>query len=127
MNSRAIPVRIIAWQAMIGVVGGLLWLIDSPIAALAAFFGGIGSAFLSLQVAVRVWSRAESAPPAEIVAAFYRAEVFKLFGAALMFGLVAKYFAAQFIPFVSVFVATLGVFPLALRWQITDRIDNETV
>lgn len=126
MRPGAIPVRIIAIQAVIGVFGGLIWLLDSPAAALAALAGGLGSALLSLQVAARVYAQKDSAPPQAIVAAFYRAEVFKLFGAALMFGVMAKYFAAQFVPFAVTFVATLGVFAVALRWRIdTDATGNE--
>ena len=127
MRPGAVPVRIIAIQALIGVFGGLIWLLDSPAAALAALAGGLGSALLSLQVAARVYAQKDTAPPQAIVAAFYRAEVFKLFGAALMFGIMAKYFAAQFVPFVVTFVVTLFVFAAALRWRIdTGPAGDET-
>lgn len=126
MRSRAVPVRIVMWQAIIGVLGALLWLLDSPAAALAAFAGGMGSALLSLQVAVRVYSRPDSAPPQAIVAAFYRAEAFKLLSVALMFGIVAKYFAPQFVPFASVFFATIGVYLAALRWRVDDERNEDT-
>lgn len=127
MQARAVPVRIIAWQVVIGCVGALAWLFESPAAAYAALAGGLGSALLSLQLAVRVFLRKnESTPPEVIVAAFYRAEVFKLFGAALMFGVVAKYFTAGFVPFATTFVATLLAFFAALRWRIESAAVEES-
>ncbi|MEM9172954.1 MAG: ATP synthase subunit I [Pseudomonadota bacterium] len=120
MQARAVPVRIIAWQVVTGCVGALMWLVESPAAAYAALAGGLGSALLSLQFAVRVFGRKNAQSPESIVAAFYRAEVFKLFGAMLMFGLVAKYFKTGFIPFATTFVATLGVYFAALRWRIAE-------
>ena len=126
MRARAVPLRIVAWQAVVGVLGGLIWLFDSPAAALGGLAGGLGSALLSLQFAARVLSRKDSAPPQAIVAAFYRAEVFKLVGAALMFGLMAKYFSAQFVPFAVTIIATLGVFAVALRWRIDAEAVDET-
>ncbi|MEO0364087.1 MAG: ATP synthase subunit I [Pseudomonadota bacterium] len=126
MRSRAVPFHIVKWQAIIGVLGALLWLLDSPASALAALAGGIGSTLLSLQVAVRVHSRPDSAPPQAIVAAFYRAEAFKLLSAALMFGIVAKYFAPRFIPFASVFFVTIGVYLVALRWPVDDEDNGGT-
>ncbi|MEO1419558.1 MAG: ATP synthase subunit I [Pseudomonadota bacterium] len=125
MRSRAVPVRIVMWQALIGVLGALIWLFDSPAAAFAGLAGGLGSALLTLQAAARVLSRPDSAPPQAIVAAFYRAEIFKILGAALMFGVVAKFFASQFIPFASVFFATLTVYGAAIRWTISDDVNGD--
>ena len=124
MRARAVPARIVAWQAFIGVLGALVWWLDSPTAALAALAGGLCSALLSLQVAVRVFSRPDSSPPQAIVAAFYRAETIKLVGAALMFGFMAKFFASGFVPFLTTFMATLVVYFVALRWQVGSQPDT---
>ena len=44
-----------------------------------------------------------------------------------MFGIMAKYFAAQFEPFAVTFVVTLFVFAAALRWRIdTGPAGDET-
>ncbi|MEL6869642.1 MAG: ATP synthase subunit I [Pseudomonadota bacterium] len=118
MHSSAVPARIIAWQAVIGCVGAVLWLLHSVPASVAALAGGFGSALLSLQFALRVFSRDGSTQPRLVVAAFYRAQVFKLITAAAMFGVVAKFFTAYFVPFVSVFIATLTVYMVALRWPV---------
>ncbi len=120
MRLSAVPARIVAWQAVIGCVGAIVWLIESVPAGLAAFAGGLGSALLSFHFMARVFSRTEFAPPQVIVAAFYRAEAFKLMAAALMFGLVAKYFSDLFLPFLSTFAATLLVFFAALLWSFSD-------
>lgn len=123
MRPSAVPVRIIAWQAVISCVGAAIWLLASVPASLAALAGGFGSTLLSLHFALRVFSRSGSSQPHVIVAAFYRAEAFKLLAAAVMFGLMAKFFAAYFVPFVSVFIATLTVYLVALRWRV-DQADQ---
>lgn len=109
---------------MIGLAGATIWLLDSLPAAIAALAGGLGSALLSFHFVSRVFSRTELAPPQTIVAAFYRAEAFKLMLAAVMFGLMAKYFAEWFVPFLSTFAATLLVFFVALLWVPTDVTDS---
>ena len=116
----SVPARVVEWQVAVGCVGAMIWLLHRPQAALAALAGGVGSALLSMHFAARVFSRTELAPPQSIVAAFYRAEAFKLLSAALMFGLMAKYFAEWFVPFLSTFAATLAVFFVALLWVVSD-------
>lgn len=116
----SVPARVVVWQVVIGCVGATIWLLDSLPAAAAALAGGIGSALLSVHFAFRVFSRTKLAPPQTIVAAFYRAEAFKLLMAAVMFGLMAKYFAEWFVPFLSTFAATLLVFFAALLWVPAD-------
>ncbi len=122
MDLRAVPTRIVAWQVVVGCVGGLAWLGAGIPASLAAFAGGIGSALLSFYFMARVFSRTELAPPQAIVAAFYRAEAFKLLAAVLMFGLVAKYFTELFLPFLSTYAASLLVYFAALLWQTRDGL-----
>ena len=102
-----------------------MWLLESVPASLAALAGGLGSALLSFHFAARVFSRTELAPPQVIVAAFYRAEAFKLLAAALMFGLMAKFFVDVFIPFLSTFAATLLVFFAALLWVTSDSSEQD--
>lgn len=124
MRLSAVPARLVAWQAIIGCVGATIWLFESVPASLAALAGGLGSALLSFHFIARVFSRTELAPPQAIVAAFYRAEAFKLLAAAVMFGLVAKYFSQLFLPFVSTFAATLLVFFAALLWRVGDGTEK---
>ena len=120
MDLRAVPARIVAWQVVVGCVGGAVWLVAGIPASLAAFAGGLGSALLSFYFMARVFSRTEFAPPQAIVAAFYRAEAFKLLAAVLMFGLVARYFTELFLPFLSTYAASLLVYFAALLWQVRD-------
>ena len=121
MRLSSVPTRVVVWQVVIGCIGALVWLLVSLPAAAAALAGGIGSALLSFHFAARVFSRTELAPPQTIVAAFYRAEAFKLITAAMMFGLMAKYFAEGFVPFLSTFAATLLVYFAALIWTVRDE------
>lgn len=124
MRLTAVPTRIVVWQAAVAGVGALIWLWKGLPAAAAALAGGLGSALLTLQFAARVFSRTGLAPPQAIVAAFYRAEAFKLLAVALMFGLMARFFLELFVPFLSTFAATLLVFFAALLWHIEDDISN---
>ncbi|MEN7343061.1 MAG: ATP synthase subunit I [Pseudomonadota bacterium] len=121
MRLSSVPTRVVVWQVVIGCFGALIWLLVSLPAAAAALAGGLGSALLSFHFAARVFSRTELAPPQTIVAAFYRAEAFKLITAAMMFGLMAKYFREGFIPFLSTFAATLLVYFAALVWTASDE------
>jgi ATP synthase protein I len=120
MRMRSVPGRIVLWQCLTGLIVSAAWLLGGAPEALAALAGGFGSALLSFHFSARVFSRTDKAPPQAIVAAFYRAEAFKLLSAAVMFGLVAKYFPELFVPFLSAFAATLLVFFAALLWQVED-------
>ena len=125
MRMSSVPLRIVAWQAITGIICAIAWLLGGTDAALAALMGGFGSALLSFHFSARVFSRTEQAPPQAIVAAFYRAEAFKLLGAAVMFGLMAKYLPHLFVPFLSTFAATLLVYFAALLWRVDGATSSD--
>ncbi len=118
MRLKSVPMRVVTWQLAVAGAGGLAWALSSPADAIAALVGGATSALLTLQFAIRVFSRPPEAPPQVLLAAIFRAEVFKLVLAAVFFLLVARFFGHLFVPVLTTFVATLVVFWFALLWKV---------
>ncbi|MCC5795146.1 MAG: ATP synthase subunit I [Chromatiales bacterium] len=118
MQRYSVPVRIVFWQLLVALVGAALWLMAGTGPALAALVGGVASALLSLQFALRVFVRGPGTPPELVLAAFYRAEAIKLVLALTMFVVAAKYFGHLFVPLLTTYLATLVVYRAALLWAI---------
>lgn len=92
-----------------GVTGGI------PL-ALAALGGGVVGIVLTAGSALRM-EMAVARDPQAMVAAFYRAMALKLIVAAVLFVIVAKWFAGYFVPVIVGFAATLVAYWLAL-WRL---------
>jgi ATP synthase protein I len=115
---QSIPARIIFWQVLVGLVGAVLWSVGGLDAALAALAGGLASALLSLQFALRIFSRRPDAPAGELLGTLYRAEALKLVMAAVLFIIAARFFGHVFVPLVTTYMATLLVYWVALLWKL---------
>lgn len=109
--------RVVRWQLAVGLICAALWSPGGWDAALAALVAGTASAALSLQFAIRVFSRDPADSPSAVLQDFYRAEAFKLVLAAVFFAVAAKYFGHLFMPLLTTWVATLVVFRAALLWK----------
>lgn len=118
MQRYSVPVRIVFWQLLVALVGAALWMMAGIGPALAALAGGMASALLSLQFALRVFAQGPAARPELVLGTFYRAEAIKLVLAMALFVLAAKYFGHLFVPLLTTYLATLVVYWAALLWTI---------
>jgi ATP synthase protein I len=78
-------------------------------AALAALFGGLVAIVPGVYFAVRVYLRRRGNGAAEVLGAFYRAEVGKLVLTAVLFWIGARLFGPQFAPLILTCTACLAV------------------
>lgn len=101
-------------QILTAVIAALVVLIGwGRAAALAALFGGFVIVLPTLFFAAKVRLRAGQATAAEVLGAFYRAEVGKLILTAVMFWIGALFFGRYFAPLIITAVACL-----AMNWVI---------
>jgi len=97
-------------QALVAVVAaGTVWIGWGGAAALAALFGGLVAIAPTLYFAAKVYLRAGAPTTAEVLGAFYRAEVGKLILTALLFWIGAVMFGAHFAPLILTCLACLAV------------------
>lgn len=97
-------------------VAGAWWLASgSPLAALA---GGGAATFMTLYLAVRVFSVDAAADPRAFMRRLYRAEAMKLVMTVLFFALAARYGSEVMAEIVTGFIVALLAFWAAL-WPLT--------
>ena len=97
-------------QTLTAAVAGVVVLIGwGRTAALAALFGGSAVIAPSVYFAAKVRLRAGGATAAEVLGAFYRAEVGKLILTALMFWIGALLFGPYFAPLILTSIACLAM------------------
>ncbi|QKK01168.1 MAG: hypothetical protein HND55_15355 [Pseudomonadota bacterium] len=109
----------VAWllrvQAMLSVIGALIFgLLVSVEQGLAVLVGGGIGVMLTAVSALRAGAGSSSAEPSRMMAAFYRAMALKLVLAAVLFIVVAKWFAGYFVPILTGYVATVLAYWIAL-------------
>src|ERR1700752_799482 len=97
-------------QSLTAAVAALVVLIGwGRDAALAALFGGIAVIAPTVYFAAKVRFRAGGATAAEVLGAFYRAEVGKLILTALLFWIGALLFGPHFAPLILTSIACLAM------------------
>lgn len=87
----------------------VVWIVWGHQAALAALFGGVVAIVPTLYFAAKIYLRAGGATAAEVLGAFYRAEVGKLILTALLFVIGAKMFGQHFAPLIITCLACLAM------------------
>jgi F0F1-type ATP synthase assembly protein I len=101
-------------QALTAAIAGLVvWIGWGHAAALAALFGGFVVVLPTVYFAAKVQLRAGEATAAEVLGAFYRAELGKLILTAFLFWIGALLFGRYFAPLMITAVACL-----AMNWVI---------
>ncbi len=107
-------VALVGAQALIAAVAAAIaWIGWGQRAALAAMFGGVVVIAPTLYFAVKVHARTGTATAAQVLGAFYRAEVVKLVLSALLFWIGAVLFGPEFAPLMLTAIACL-----AMNWII---------
>jgi len=97
-------------QAITATVAAVVvWVVWGHQAALAALFGGVVAIVPTLYFAAKVYLRANGATAAEVLGAFYRAEVGKLILTALLFWIGALMFGQHFAPLIITCMACLAM------------------
>jgi ATP synthase protein I len=97
-------------QALTGAICTVVvWIGWGHAAALAALFGGVVVIVPTVYFAAKVHLRADGATAAEVLGAFYRAEVGKLILTALLFWIGALLFGRYFAPLIITSVACLAM------------------
>jgi ATP synthase protein I len=87
----------------------VVWMVWGHQAALAALFGGVVAIVPTLYFAAKIYLRAGGATAAEVLGAFYRAEVGKLILTAVLFVIGAKMFGQHFAPLIITCLACLAM------------------
>jgi ATP synthase protein I len=87
----------------------VVWMVWGHQAAFAALFGGVVAIVPTLYFAAKIYLRAGGATAAEVLGAFYRAEVGKLILTALLFVIGAKMFGQHFAPLIITCLACLAM------------------
>ena len=115
MNPVLMPGRSLAWslcgaQSITAGIGvAVAWVVGGKAAAAAALFGGAIAIVPTIYFAVRVFSRGRRAGAADVLGAFYRAEVGKLILTALLFWIGAIVFSDHFAALMSTCIACLAM------------------
>ena len=123
MGPSWIPVRIVIAQVGITLSGAALWtILGGGRAGIGALLGGGISVLLSVYFLVKVFSQHPDAGPQAVLAAFYRAQAWKMVMATVALSLAVMFFKDVFAPLVTTFAATLTVYWFALLWS--DRADH---
>ena len=109
VRGRSTAWALIAAQLLIAAIAtAIVWIGWGYTAALAACFGGVVVIAPTIYVAAKVALRAGSTA-AEVLGAFYRAEVGKLVLTALLFWIGAKWFGPYFAPLILTSIACLAM------------------
>ena len=98
---------IVAQLVTAAIAAAIVWAGWGHAAALAAVFGGVVVIAPTIYFAAKVALRAGSSA-AEVLGAFYRAEVGKLVLTALLFWIGAKWFGQHFAPLILASIACLA-------------------
>jgi ATP synthase protein I len=99
-----------AAQAITTVIATVIvWVAWGPPAALAALFGGLVAIVPTLYFAAKIYLRSGGATAAEVLGAFYRAEVGKMILTALLFWIGALMFGQHFAPLIITCMACLAM------------------
>jgi len=99
-----------AAQAITTVIAGVVvWAAWGSAAARAALFGGVIAIVPTLYFAAKIYLRSGGATAAEVLGAFYRAEVGKLVLTALLFWIGALMFGQHFAPLIITCMACLAM------------------
>jgi len=87
----------------------IVWIVWGHAAALAALFGGFVATAPTLYFAAKIYLRANKATAAEVLGAFYRAELGKLVLTALLFWIGTLMFGQHFAPLIITCMACLAM------------------
>jgi len=110
--------RLILLQLMIGIGGGVVWLLlRGPDWAIAALTGGGISIFLTLFVALRFFLRTRNAPPRKVTGVLYQTEALKFLLAVVLLGSATYHYGASAAALVTTFAATLAAYWIILLWS----------
>lgn len=118
---------LLRWQATLSVLGAVVYgLIADARMGLAVLVGGGIGLLLTAVTGLRIGLSLGSDPKA-MIAAFYKAMAFKLVLAVILFVIVAKWFAAYFLPVMVGYAATLLAYWLAM-WRLasTGPVSNNS-
>lgn len=106
---RSMASALVGSQAGVTLAAAVIaWMGWGHQAALAAVFGGLAVLLPTVYFAAKVRLRAREATAAEVLGAFYRAEVGKLILTAVMFWIGAVLFGRWFAPLILTSVACLA-------------------
>ncbi|MEN1728550.1 MAG: ATP synthase subunit I [Pseudomonadota bacterium] len=119
--AEALFAKTIVWllrvQALMAGAAALVFaVLGGPEQSLAALVGGAIGILLTAVTALRV-GISLGRDPRVMIAAFYRAMAFKLVLAAILFVIVAKWFAGYFGPVLTGYIATLVAYWTAM-WRV---------
>ena len=116
-HARQRALRIVLAQLAVTVAATLLFLLAGPAWALSAAVGGlISTAGSYYQVRIAFSPRAQG-DAARAARALYLGEMVKIAVVVALFALALNWLELQFLPTITTFIATLGVFFAALLWD----------
>jgi len=123
MGSSWIPLRIVIAQVGVTLSGAALWMVlGGGRAGTAALVGGGISVLLSFYFLVKVFSQHPDAGPEAVLAAFYKAQAWKMLMATMALTVAVMFFKDVFAALITTFAATLTIYWFALLWA--DRNDD---
>lgn len=114
----------ISVSVLVAAVAGLRG--GSP-QALAALYGGVIAVVPSGYMALRLFGAGSRSAPAGLAAAFYRGEFGKLVLTALLFWSGVVLFAGAFLPLMLSYIASLGVYWLAMPTLWSKRSNHRSI
>ena len=113
----SVATRLAWYQLLVGLGAGVVWgLASGADAAFAAVSGGAASALLSFYTAVKALGKKRQDPSA-MLSDFFRAQAWKYALAMVVFVAAIKFFGAQFLPFITAYLATLSIYWFSLLWK----------
>jgi len=109
VRGRSVGWALVGAQAITAALAaGIVWMVRGHAAALAALFGGLVVILPTVYFAAAVHLRAKKSA-AEVLGAFYRAEIGKLILTALLFWIAALKFGQHFAPLMLTCMACLAM------------------
>lgn len=116
MTNRSTIATVFVGQFVVTVIAAALWLLAAgSLSGLAALAGGGIAILPGAYFAVKVFSVPPNAPPKRLVHAFYKGEALKFVITVVLFIIALQWFADDFLPLLTTYIAALLVYWLALR------------
>ncbi|MGH8121375.1 MAG: ATP synthase subunit I [Rudaea sp.] len=120
-NDASLAWALCAGQAITAALAAVVaWIVAGKAASLAALFGGMAVIVPTAYFAARIYLRGGGTQAAEILGAFYRAELGKLLLTALLFLVGALLFSKHFAPLILTSMACLVINWLMLAFVAND-------
>ncbi len=116
MTNRSTIATVFVGQSLVTIVAAVVWLMAAgSFSGLAALAGGGIAILPGAYFAIKVFSVPADAPLKMLANAFYKGEALKFVITVVLFIIALQWFADNFLPLVTTYIAALLVYWLALR------------